>query len=119
MNDAQKTLLYADAYRAQKMSKGASDGFRGNQYCPNVVNHQNDGLPKFKDTASKIASDVGVGAMTIIRAEQFAQGLDAAEAASPGIREAVLSGEIKAPKSVIAEIRNLPPKSRGYRTNIL
>lgn len=46
-----------------------------------------------------LAKELGVARETVKRSEHFAKGLDAAEAVSPGIRDAVLSGEVKAPKS--------------------
>lgn len=46
------------------------------------------------------------------KAVEFGRGLDAAEKVSPGIKEAVLSGSVKAPKSVISEIRNAPEEKK-------
>ena len=42
------------------------------------------------------------------RAELFSRSVDNAEELSPGFREGILSGEIKAPKNVITELRNVP-----------
>lgn len=108
ITDEQKTALIGEAYKAQKMSMGASDGFRGNQYTKAEVSLQNEDLPKQGKTKYVIAKQFGVGSSTVERAEHFVDGLNEAEKISPGIKEAVLSGSLKAPKSVISEIRNAP-----------
>ena len=105
ITDEQKTALIGEAYKAQKMSYGASDGFRGNQHIQKV-SAQNEHLAKGR-TSEVIAKYFGVGKETVKRAEQFLDGLNEAEKVSPGIKETVLSGSIKTPKSAISEIRNL------------
>lgn len=112
VTDKQKTALLGEAYNAQKMSVGAGDGFRGNQY-EKVVKHQSDDLPKGKNrTAQKIAKQFNVGSATVERAGYFVDGLNAAEEVSPGFKTAILFGEVKAPKSTIAEIRKMEPEER-------
>src|SRR5699024_10642471 len=108
ITDEQKTALIGEAYKAQKMSMGASDGFRGNQYTKTEVSLQNEDLPKQGKTKDVIAKQFGVGRSTVERAEHFVDGLNEAEKVSPGIKDAVLSGSVKAPKSIISEIRNAP-----------
>lgn len=110
MTDEQKTTLIGEAYKAQKLSVG-NHAERGDE--GKYLSRQNDDLGFQGRTNKKIAKQFGVGTKTVERAEQFLDGLNAAEAASPGIREAVLSGEVKAPKKVIAEIRNQQKKILG------
>lgn len=112
LTDDQKMALIGEAYAAQKKTQGAADGFRGNQYAEVVKDHS-DLLPKNSPTAAKIGKQFGVAEPTVKRAEQFLKGLDAAEEVSPGFKEAVLSGEIKAPRSRIAEIRRMPEKEKA------
>lgn len=108
LTDVQRTLLIGEAYRAQKMTYGATDGFRGNQYT-GLVSAQNGNLPKQSErTVQKIAKDFGVGKNSVKRAEMFADGLDAAEAVSAGFKDAVRSGAVTAPKYVIQEIGSIP-----------
>lgn len=111
LTDTQKTALIGDAYKAQKMTQGAADGFRGNQHTK-VVSAQNEHLPKTIRTADKIAEKFGVGKETVKRAEHFVDGLDRAEKVSPGFKTSVLSGEIKAPKNLISEMRNIPEEKQ-------
>ena len=110
VTDEQKTVLIGEAYKAQKKTQGASDGFRGNQHAK-VVSNQNDYLAKEK-TKEIIAKQFGVGSSTVQRAEHFLDGLNEAEKVSPGIKEAVLAGEVKAPKNLIAEIRSMPAEEK-------
>lgn len=107
LTDVQRTLLIGEAYRAQKMTHGAADGFRGNQY-EKVVKPQNGVLPKDTSTAKVVAKEFGVGSSTVDRANCFLEGLDAAESVSSGFKDAVRSGAIKTPQSVVREIRNIP-----------
>lgn len=102
----QKTALIGEAYKAQKMTVG------GDRRSDNFSKDQNGPLKKYENTAQKIADDFGVGEQTVKRAEHFIDSLNEAEKVSPGIKEAVLSGSIKAPKSVISEIRNAPEEKK-------
>lgn len=109
LTDEQKTALIGEAYKARKMSVG---GDRGNQY-KKVASRQSDDLKvKPAKTKDKIAKDFGVGSKTVERAEHFLDGLNAADEVSPGFKTAILSGEVKAPKSTIAEIRKMEPEEK-------
>lgn len=110
VTDEQKTVLIGEAYKAQKMTQGAADGFRGNQHTK-VVSGQSGDLPKLK-TRDIVAKEFGVGAKTVERAEHFLDGLNEANKVSPGIKEAILAGEVKAPKKVIADIRKMPEEKK-------
>lgn len=107
ITDEQKTALIGEAYKAQKLSQGnhAERGSDGK-----YLSAQNEHLGG--RTAEKIAKDFGVGKETVKRAERFVDSLNEAEKVSPGIKEAVLSGSVKAPKSVISEIRNAPDEKK-------
>lgn len=93
ITDEQKTVLIGEAYKAQKMAQG------GDRKSSAQNEHLNG-----KKTADIVANDFGVGKETVKRAEHFLDGLNAAEKVSPGIKDAVLSGAVKAPKQMIAEI---------------
>lgn len=111
VTDEQKTVLIGEAYRAQKMTKGGERGTARNENGQFTASAQNEHLPQ--RTADAIAKDFSVGRETVKRAEHFVDSLDEAEKVSPGFRESVLSGAVKAPKSVIAEIRNVPEENRA------
>lgn len=115
LTDDQRMALIGEAYAAQKKTQGAADGFRGNRYAKVVNLHSEDLLKNSPDkrTVASVAKAFNVGASTVERAERFLKGLEAAEEVSPGFKEAVLSGEIKAPRSRIAEIRRMPEKEKA------
>lgn len=109
VTDEQKTVLIGEAYKAEKMSVG---GNRGNRYAK-VANPQSEDLLNGDNrTAQKIAKQFNVGRATVERAGYFVDGLNAAEEVSPGFKTAILSGEVKAPKSTIAEIRKMEPEEK-------
>ena len=119
ITDEQKTALIGEAYKAQKMSQGGERGTsRSEETGRFTAKDQNGPLrvdrQRYENTAQKIANDFGVGEQTVKRAEHFIDSLNEADKFSPGIKEAVLSGSVKAPKSVISEIRNAPEEQKSY-----
>lgn len=115
ITDEQKTALIGEAYKAQKMTQGTN-----NQYIQAKREKDQNGpfQKKYENTAQRIAEEFGVGEQTVKRAERFVDSLNEAEKVSPGIKEAVLSGSVKAPKSIISEIRNAPEERRRKGTRL-
>lgn len=103
--------MIGEAYKAQKMTHGGNTQRAHDESGKFTTSHQNEDLRPTK-TKDVIAKQFGVGSSTVERAEQFVDGLNEADKVSPGIKEAVLSGSIKAPKSVISEIRNAPEEKK-------
>lgn len=62
------------------------------------------------DTALSVANEIGVNRTTVQRAEWFVDGLDKAETAVPGFKNAVLTGEVKATKQEVAAMRKQSPE---------
>lgn len=106
LSENDKMYLIGQQYEAQKMSRG------GDRKSEDFSKRQSGALNDDHPVASSIAKEHGIGRRTVERAAAFYNGLDAAESVSPGIRDAVLSGEVKAPQKVIAEIRNLPEEKQ-------
>ena len=74
LNDAQKKMLIGRRYKTEKMARGASDGFRGNQHKKSVKG-QNVPLPDdVHITSSRIATEMGTNEKTVRRAEKFVDG---------------------------------------------
>ena len=116
-----KKYLIGSRYEAEKMSYGASDGFRGNRH-QKLVSGQNDHLlesEKNAKTCEKIAKEVGVSERYVRRAEDFAKGVNAAEEAVPGIKKEILSGKIKRRAKEIADIAKAPVEQRKVLTENL
>ena len=115
MTPAQRDYLLKEEHDALVKTHGAADGFRGNQYVK-VVNGQNGQLPNSSgemfQARKVVAKEHGIKESEVRRAVEFGRGLDEAEKVSPGIKEAVLSGSVKTPKSIISEIRNAPEEKK-------
>ena len=110
ITDEVRTVLIGEAYRAQKMSVGNHAEKQRDDNGQFAVCAQSGHIRQ--RTAEKIANDFFVGRETVKRAEHFVDGLDSAEKVSPGFRDSILTGEVKAPKEVIREIRNIPEEKR-------
>ena len=63
-------------------------------------------------TREKIARENNVSVSYVQRAGRFAQGIDAAEEAVPGIKQEILTGSIKPTEKAVAAIAKAPPEER-------
>ena len=112
LNDAQKKMLIGRRYKTEKMARGASDGFRGNQHKKSVKG-QNVPLPDdVHITSSRIATEMGTNEKTVRRAEKFVDGVDAAEEVLPGVTNDITSGKIKPKQANVAAIAKAPAEER-------
>ena len=103
----QKKYLIGKQYEAEKCANGGgrkSPAAKSGSQIGNLI-----GNPK---TCKRIATENGVSKNTVIRAEEFAKGVDAAEEAVPGTRQKVLSGEVKPTAAEIASVTRAPPEER-------
>lgn len=108
-----KEYLIGKRYEAEKNSHGDFDRVRS---------HQGDNLPSDKfchlapenpiKTRSRIAQETGTSEGYVMYAEKFAQGVDAAEEAVPGIKREILSGSIKPTKPEVIAIAKAAPEER-------
>lgn len=62
--------------------------------------------------SNRIANDHNISGRTVLRAAEFANGVDAAEEAVPGTRQKVLSGEVRPTAAEIASVARAPPEER-------
>ena len=112
LNDAQKKMLIGRRYKTEKMARGASDGFHGNQHKKSVKG-QNVPLPDdVHITSSRIATEMGTNEKTVRRAEKFVDGVDAAEEVLPGVTKDITSGKIKPKQADVAAIARAPAEER-------
>ena len=70
-------------------------------------------------THELIAQESNVSGMKVRRSEFLANGIDAAEAEHPGIRDMILSGAIKPQKNELYEIARLPKDKRKEAVELL
>ena len=103
----QKKYLIGKQYDAEKAIHG---GDRKSSSAKS--SSQNGNLIENPKTCKRIAVENGVSKNTVIRAEEFAKGVDAAEEAVPGTRQKVLSGEVKPTAAEIASVARAPPEER-------
>ena len=99
--------LMGHQYKAEKTAYG---GDRKNN-APKS-SYQNGNLILKEKTCERIAAENGVARNTVIRAEQFANGVDAAEEAVPGIKQEILTGSIKPTEKAVTAIAKDPPEER-------
>lgn len=90
----QTAYIIRQEYEAQCKTNG---GTGANQYTKEEQVDPSGQAAK-TDTRAIVAKAHGVSEHFVQNAVEFGRGLDAAEAATPGIRDAVLSGEVKAPE---------------------
>ena len=103
----QKKYLIGKQYEAEKSAKGGDRKSKVSQSTG-----QNGPLIDEHPTRKRIAAENGVNDSFVKRAEQFSKGVDAAEKAVPGIRQKVLSGEVKPTAAEIASVARAPPEER-------
>ena len=99
--------LMGQQYKAEKTAYG---GDRKSDTAKS--SYQNDNLISKEKTCERIANENGVSSASVIRAEQFANGVDAAEEAVPGIKQEILTGSIKPTEKAVAAIAKAPQEER-------
>ena len=112
LTEAQKSYLRGKQYEAEKMTHGCNTQREHDESGEFAVCLHFGDIRQSARTKDCIAKSFSVGSSTVERAEHFVDGLNVAEKVSPGIKEAVLSGSVKAPKSIISEIRNAPEEKK-------
>ena len=107
LTEADYTVLMGTLYKMRKKKHG-NNAMRGDG--GKYLSAQNGHTGKEPTRLSEqIAKELGVGKETVKRAEQFVDGLDAADAVVPGFKDAVLTGEVKAQKQEVAAMRKQTP----------
>ena len=102
----QKKFLVGKQYDAEK-----HDGFHGNQHTRPVpsAGAQNEHQQTAEKTCERIARENHISASAVRRAALFAAGVDLAEELCPGIRQRVLSGDLKAPDALFERLAKARP----------
>ena len=102
--------LIGQQYEAEK----CTSNYNGNRFTSGDKSRcvQNEHTYKPERTAERIARENNLGDSYVRRAEQFANGVDAAEEAVPGIKQEILTGSIKPAEKAVAAIAKAPPEER-------
>ena len=102
----QKKFLVGKQYDAEK-----HDGFHGNQHTRPVpsAGAQNEHQQTAEKACERIVRENHISASAVRRAALFAAGVDLAEELCPGIRQRVLSGDLKAPDALFERLAKARP----------
>ena len=111
LTESQKKYLVGKQYEAEKAMLGGKRDNQRDEKGHFTAMGQNDPL-RSERTSAHIAKEIGKGERYVRRAEKFAKGLDAAEEISPGIRQEVLSGSLKAIDADVVAIARASPDDR-------
>lgn len=103
----QKKYLIGKQYEAEKQSLG---GDRKSEAAKSM--YQNETLFEGENTGERIARENNVSRISVIRAEKYANAVDLAEEAVPGIKDEILSGAIHATDTEIIKIAQAAPDKR-------
>ena len=97
-------------YEAEK----CSSNYNGNRFTSLDKSRcvQNEHTYRPERTAERIARENNLSGSYVRRAEHFAKGVDAAEKVAPGIKQEILTGNIKPTEKAVAAIAKAPPEER-------
>lgn len=106
LTSEQLTYLIGKRYEAEKKTVGAPK--KSENPNSDLELGQIDPIIDFKRTSDQIAKEYGIGEASVRRAEQFANGVDAAEVACPGVKRELLSGSFKPTRKEVSDLAKLP-----------
>lgn len=112
LSEEQKKYLLGRQYKAEKATHGGDHGIGRSSNGRFSPSGQNDHLGKGKTTRQRLAKENNVSESYVRRAEYFAEGVDAADEAVPGIRKEILSGKLKVKDKDIVIIAKAAPAER-------
>ena len=109
LTEERKTYMIGKMYEVRKKT----EAFKGNQYTKSGGtqngHHQKPHRKKGK-TASIIGEELGIGANTVRRAEEYARGVDTLKGVSTDAAEILLKGESAITKEKVRRIPRMEPK---------
>lgn len=117
LNPMQRKYLIGERYDAEKMALS----LRGNQYtspnesaCDQIGHKQNP-----IRTRKRIAEETNTSEGYVMRADQYAKGVNAAEEVLPGIKDDLLSGKYKPKETAVAAVARASPEERREKAEQL
>lgn len=102
LTQEQKKYLIGKQYEAEKQSHG---GNRKSMY-------QNDTLVETENTGDRIARENNISRISVLRAEGYANAVDLAEEAVPGIKDEILTGKLSASADEVLNFARIAPEQR-------
>ena len=105
----QKKYLIGQRYEAEKMAHG---GDRKSEVAKSTVQNEQLKPKNAAVTRQRIAEETNTSESYVMRAGWYAQGVDAAEEAIPGIKQDILTGAIRPAETAVAAIAKAEPRER-------
>ena len=115
----QKRYLVGKRYEAEKASHGGARENERTETGQFTASLQNEDLRVSDRTSARIAEELNTSRSYVERAEKYAQGIDAAEEALPGIKREILSGSIRPTQAAVAAIAQAAPEERTELAELL
>jgi hypothetical protein len=118
LSDENQTYCWGKLYEARKHTHGGDrkssiqTGYLKNQQ---VVSIQNGNLAKQR-VSEQLAEELHIGKGTVLRAAEYAKGIDTIREQSPELADAILKGETKATKE---DVRKVGKASEANRTEMI
>lgn len=107
LTSEQLSYLIGKRYEAEKQSWGSQSRFEENRPHDHPRG-QNVLLETLNPSASKIAEENGINEKTVRRFGEYAKGVDAAEAACPGVKQELLAGSFKPTRKEVSDLAKHP-----------
>lgn len=99
LSDEQRVYLLGKRYAAEKQIEKLRD--ESGRFTPCGQNDPQGETSERRRTSERIAQEIGKSEKYVRRAEEYANGLDAADEITPGTKNKVLNGELKVPQKDI------------------
>lgn len=109
----QKKYLVGKQYEAEKACRGRGAGTIRNENGQFAQKYQNDTIGQSENTGERIARQNNMSRISVIRAEEYANAVDLAEEAVPGMKDEILSGAISATNAEIVKFADTAPELRA------
>ena len=107
----QKKYLIGKQYEAEKAARGGDRDMARNENGQFTAKYQND--TRGENTGERIARENNMSRISVLRAEEYANAVDLAEEAVPGIKGEILSGKISATNEEIVKFADTAPELRA------
>lgn len=109
----QKKYLVGKQYEAEKACRGRGADAIRNENGQFAQKYQNDTTGQSENTGERIARQNNMSRISVLRAEEYANAVDLAEEAAPGIKGEILSGAISATNAEIVKFADTAPELRA------
>ena len=109
----QKRYLVGKQYEAEKACRGRGADAIRNENGQFAQKYQNDTTGQNENTGERIARQNNMSRISVLRAEEYANAVDLAEEAAPGMKGEILSGAISATNAEIVKFADTAPELRA------